>query len=121
MALELQNVAVYAAAALAEIGGCFAFRAWLRMGRSAPWLVPGAASLALFACLPTLAGSSAAGRAYAAYGGVYVAALAPGRGGPAAGSLGRRWRAPVPAGRRRHPPRFETGLTLRDASPAASA
>ncbi len=65
---------VYAGAALAEIAGCFSFWAWLRMGRSLLWLVPGMASLALFAYLLTLAPSEAAGRAYAAYGGVYIVA-----------------------------------------------
>ena len=65
---------VYAGAALAEIGGCFAFWAWLRMGRSVLWVVPGMASLAVFAWLLTLVDSAAAGRAFAAYGGVYIAA-----------------------------------------------
>ena len=37
------------------------------------WLVPGALSLALFAYLLTLVDSTAAGRAYAAYGGIYIA------------------------------------------------
>jgi small multidrug resistance family-3 protein len=64
----------YAAAALAEIAGCFALWAWLRLGRSAWWLVPGLASLVLFAWLLTRIGSPFAGRAYAAYGGVYIAA-----------------------------------------------
>lgn len=64
---------VYVAAALAEIGGCFAFWAWLRLGRSAAWVVPGMASLAAFAWLLTLVDSAAAGRAFAAYGGVYIA------------------------------------------------
>jgi small multidrug resistance family-3 protein len=64
----------YAAAALAEIAGCFAFWSWLRLGRSALWVLPGLASLALFAFLLTLVDSPAAGRAFAAYGGVYVAA-----------------------------------------------
>ena len=64
----------YIAAALAEIAGCFAFWAWLRLGRSALWLMPGMASLALFAALLTLVHSEAAGRTYAAYGGIYVAA-----------------------------------------------
>ncbi len=67
-------IAVYAAAALAEIAGCFAFWAWLRLDRSALWLAPGLLSLALFAWLLTLAPADAAGRAYAAYGGVYIAA-----------------------------------------------
>lgn len=70
----MRSFTIYAAAALAEIGGCFAFWAWLRLGRSVAWLVPGLASLALFAFLLTLVESAAAGRAYAAYGGVYVAA-----------------------------------------------
>ncbi len=65
---------IYVAAALAEIAGCFAFWAWARSGASAWWLLPGMISLALFAGLLTLAPSDAAGRAYAAYGGVYVAA-----------------------------------------------
>ena len=64
----------YIGAALAEIAGCFAFWAWLRLGHSAWWLAPGGASLALFAYLLTLVDSDAAGRAYAAYGGVYIAA-----------------------------------------------
>lgn len=65
---------VYAAAALAEIAGCFAFWAWLKLGKSAWWLLPGAASLALFAYLLTLVETEAAGRAYATYGGIYIAA-----------------------------------------------
>ncbi|WP_104665886.1 YnfA family protein [Ensifer adhaerens] len=65
---------IYALAALAEIAGCFAFWAWLKLDKSALWLVPGVASLALFAWLLTLIDSEAAGRAYAAYGGVYIAA-----------------------------------------------
>ena len=64
----------YVAAALAEIAGCFAMWSWLRSGASALWLVPGLASLALFAFLLTLVPVEAAGRAYAAYGGVYIAA-----------------------------------------------
>ncbi|MCJ2090287.1 YnfA family protein [Methylobacterium sp. E-005] len=64
----------YAGAALAEIAGCFAFWSWLRLGRSPLWVLPGLASLALFACLLTLVDSPAAGRAFAAYGGVYIAA-----------------------------------------------
>jgi small multidrug resistance family-3 protein len=67
-------VLIYAGAALAEIAGCFSFWAWLRLGRSSWWLVPGMASLALFAYLLTLVPSDAAGRAYAAYGGVYIVA-----------------------------------------------
>jgi small multidrug resistance family-3 protein len=64
----------YALAAIAEIAGCFAFWAWLKLDRSPLWLIPGVASLALFAYLLTRVDSDAAGRAYAAYGGVYIAA-----------------------------------------------
>lgn len=63
---------IYAAAALGEIAGCFAFWAWLRLDRSAWWLLPGMMSLAVFAWLLTLVPSEAAGRAYAAYGGIYI-------------------------------------------------
>lgn len=64
---------VYLGAALAEIAGCYAFWMWLRLGRSAWWAVPGVGSLMAFAALLTLVESEAAGRAFAAYGGVYIA------------------------------------------------
>ncbi|PKP88492.1 MAG: YnfA family protein [Alphaproteobacteria bacterium HGW-Alphaproteobacteria-17] len=64
----------YIAAALAEIAGCFAFWAWLRLDKPVWWLVPGMASLALFAYLLTLVDAEHAGRTYAAYGGVYIIA-----------------------------------------------
>jgi small multidrug resistance family-3 protein len=65
---------VFVLASLAEIAGCFAFWAWWRLDKSILWLVPGMASLALFAWLLTQVDSAFAGRAYAAYGGVYIAA-----------------------------------------------
>lgn len=68
------SIAAFVGAALAEIAGCFTFWAWLRMGKSPLWLIPGALSLALFAYLLTLVESPLAGRAYAAYGGIYIAA-----------------------------------------------
>ena len=64
----------FAFAAVAEIAGCFAFWAWLKLDRSPLWLLPGIASLALFAYLLTRVESEAAGRAYATYGGVYIVA-----------------------------------------------
>lgn len=64
---------VYVAAAFAEIAGCFAFWAWLKLGKSGLWLIPGVAALMLFAWLLTLIDAQAAGRAFAAYGGVYIA------------------------------------------------
>ncbi|HVK89911.1 MAG TPA: YnfA family protein [Mycoplana sp.] len=70
----MKSILIYCAAALAEIAGCFSFWAWLRLEKSALWIVPGMASLAAFAWLLTLIDSSAAGRAYAAYGGIYIGA-----------------------------------------------
>lgn len=65
---------IYPLAALAEIAGCFAFWAWLKLDRSPWWLVPGVLSLIVFAWLLTLVPTDAAGRAFAAYGGVYICA-----------------------------------------------
>ena len=62
----------FAATALAEIVGCYLPYLWLNKGASVWLLVPAAASLALFAWLLTLH-PTAAGRVYAAYGGVYIA------------------------------------------------
>ena len=64
----------YGLAAIAEIAGCFAFWAWIRKGASAWWLVPGIVALVLFAWALTRVDTAFAGRAYAAYGGVYIAA-----------------------------------------------
>jgi small multidrug resistance family-3 protein len=69
-----KTVVVYVAAALAEIAGCFSFWMWLRENKPVWWLAPGMISLAAFAWLLALVDSSAAGRAYAAYGGVYICA-----------------------------------------------
>lgn len=66
------TILAYIGAALAEIGGCFAFWAWLRLGKSIWWILPGAASLVLFAWLLTMIEADYAGRAYAAYGGIYI-------------------------------------------------
>ena len=65
---------IYAAAALAEIAGCYSFWGWARDGKSVAWLAPGMLSLATFAWLLTLTPADAAGRAFAAYGGVYIVA-----------------------------------------------
>ena len=70
----IASLAFYTAAAFAEISGCFSFWAWLRLGRSPLWLIPGLASLALFAFLLTRVDLNLAGRAYAAYGGIYIVA-----------------------------------------------
>ncbi len=70
----MRSVLLLGLAAFFEIAGCFAFWAWLRLGKTALWTLPGVLSLILFALVLTRIDSAAAGRAYAAYGGVYVAA-----------------------------------------------
>lgn len=62
----------YQLAALGEIGGCFAFWAWLRLGKSPWWTLPGIVCLVLFAIVLTRIDTPEAGRAYAAYGGIYI-------------------------------------------------
>lgn len=70
----MTTVAAYILAAIAEIAGCFAFWAWIRLGKPVWWLIPAVASLLIFAWALTWVESAAAGRAYAAYGGVYICA-----------------------------------------------
>ena len=74
MAPTAHPLIVYPAAALAEIAGCFAFWAWWRLGHSPLWLVLGITALAAFAFLLALVPADHAGRAFAAYGGVYIVA-----------------------------------------------
>ena len=68
---ELKTLLLYLVTAVAEIVGCYLPYLWLREGRSVWLLVPAALSLALFAWLLSLH-PAAAGRVYAAYGGVYI-------------------------------------------------
>ena len=70
----MTSFAFYAIAAVAEIIGCFAFWAWLRLGKSVYWILPGIVSLVVFAILLTRIEAIFAGRTFAAYGGVYIAA-----------------------------------------------
>ncbi|KQR70845.1 YnfA family protein [Rhizobium sp. Leaf341] len=74
IARPLSTLVLYACAALFEIAGCFSLWAWLRLDRSVLWLLPGIASLIAFAWLLTLSPQPAAGRSFAAYGGIYIAA-----------------------------------------------
>ena len=70
----MTTVALFVLAAVFEIAGCFAFWVWVRRG-AAPWVVVlGIASLVGFALALTRVDSAFAGRAYAAYGGIYIAA-----------------------------------------------
>jgi small multidrug resistance family-3 protein len=68
----MKSLLWYALAAFGEIAGCFAFWAWLRLNRSPLWTIPGTVSLIFFALALTRIEVAAAGRAYAAYGGVYI-------------------------------------------------
>jgi small multidrug resistance family-3 protein len=70
----MTSLALYIGAAIAEIGGCFAFWAWLRLGKSVYWVFPGIVSLVAFAFLLTRIDALFAGRTFAAYGGVYIVA-----------------------------------------------
>ncbi len=65
---------VYVGAAVAEIAGSFTFWAWLRLDKSILWVLPGIVSLIIFAALLTRIDAAFAGRAFAAYGGVYIMA-----------------------------------------------
>ena len=68
------SMLVFPVAALLEIAGCFAFWAWWRGDAPGWWLGLGAAALLGFAAVLALAPSAQAGRAFAAYGGVYIVA-----------------------------------------------
>ena len=70
----MMTLFAYVLAALAEIAGCYGFWVWARQGRSALWLLPAVLSLVLFAWLLTRIDTASAGRAYASYGGIYIAA-----------------------------------------------
>lgn len=68
------NVVAFIIAAFLEIAGCFAFWAWLRRAQSPAVALLGVISLCGFAFTLTRVDSVFAGRAYAAYGGIYIAA-----------------------------------------------
>jgi len=68
----MQNVLWFIVAAACEIAGCYAAWMWLRLGRSALWLAPGTLSLIVFAIALTRVDAAFAGRAFAAYGGIYI-------------------------------------------------
>lgn len=68
---EIKTVLIFFLTAVAEIIGCYLPYLWLKEGKSIWLLVPAAFSLALFAWLLSLH-PTAAGRVYAAYGGVYI-------------------------------------------------
>lgn len=68
---EIRTVGLFFITALVEIAGCYLVYLWIKEAKSIWLLVPAALSLAAFAWLLTLH-PTAAGRVYAAYGGVYI-------------------------------------------------
>lgn len=68
---ELKTIALFGITAIAEIVGCYLPYLWLKQDKSILLLIPAALSLTLFAWLLSLH-PTAAGRVYAAYGGVYI-------------------------------------------------
>lgn len=68
----MKSILWYLVPALGEIAGCFAFWDWLRMQKRPLWVLPGVVSLVVFALALTRIDAAAAGRAYAAYGGIYI-------------------------------------------------
>ncbi|RMF74850.1 MAG: YnfA family protein [Alphaproteobacteria bacterium] len=74
LAVVGKGLGLFMLAALAEIGGCYAFWLALRAGRSLWWLMVGSLSLIFFGWLLTRSPTAFAGRAFAAYGGVYILA-----------------------------------------------
>jgi len=69
-----RNVSVFVVSAFLEIAGCFAFWVWLRCGGWPLIALAGIGSLVGFAVALTRADGAFGGRAYAAYGGIYLAA-----------------------------------------------
>jgi small multidrug resistance family-3 protein len=67
----MQSLALFLLAGLCEIGGGYLFWLWLREGKSFWLAIAGTVILAIYAVLPTLQPVSF-GRAYAAYGGVFI-------------------------------------------------
>ena len=70
----IRNLLAFCVAAVLEIGGCFAFWLWLRRGGTPAVAALGVLSLIGFAVILTRTDAQFAGRAYAAYGGIYIAA-----------------------------------------------
>ena len=93
---------IFALAAFFEIAGCFAFWIWLRRGATPAVALLGVASLIAFAFALTRVDSAFAGRAYAAYGGIYIVAslawlwVVEGQAPTRTDLAGRRWRSPEP-------------------------
>jgi small multidrug resistance family-3 protein len=71
--MSMQNIIFFTLSAFLEIAGCFALWVVVKQGKSAYWLVPGIISLVMFAFFLTKIDTNMAGRAFATYGGIYIA------------------------------------------------
>ena len=69
----MKSFFLYFSAAIAEISGCFAFWLWLKLGKNPLWGILGVFFLIIFALLLSRVESLFAGRAFASYGGIYIA------------------------------------------------
>lgn len=69
--LEIKTIGLFFVTAITEILGCYLPYLWLKEDKSVWLLVPTGFSLAIFAWLLSLH-PTAAGRVFAAYGGVYI-------------------------------------------------
>lgn len=67
----IRILALFVVTAIAEIAGCYLPYLWLKRDGSILLLIPAAAALAAFVWLLSLH-PHAAGRTYAAYGGIYI-------------------------------------------------
>jgi small multidrug resistance family-3 protein len=72
MSQRVLNFVFLISAAIGEISGCYAFWAWLRLGKSILWTIPGIIALVGFASVLTKVDMDYAGRVYAIYGGIYI-------------------------------------------------
>lgn len=70
----MKDIAIFISASFFEIFGCYSFWLYFRMNKSPYWIAAGIVSLILFAFLLTKVQTDFAGRSYAIYGGVYIAA-----------------------------------------------
>jgi small multidrug resistance family-3 protein len=70
--VNISNFIFLLIAAVGEISGCYSFWAWLRLGKSIFWVIPGMFALIIFATSLTKVDADNAGRVYAAYGGIYI-------------------------------------------------
>lgn len=68
----MANYVWFFIAAFFEIAGCYTFWMWVRQDKNLLWLLPGLIGLAVFAFVLTKIEADFAGRAYAAYGGIYI-------------------------------------------------